>query len=98
VYADWCIPCHELERYTYSDPKVIEALEPFLRLKIDATNPNNQKLLEPLDQYGVVGVPTILFLGSDGNEVANTRIIGYVPPAEFLKSVHLVEAKEGWKS
>ena len=23
-YAEWCVPCHELERYTVSDDRVIE--------------------------------------------------------------------------
>ena len=26
-YADWCIPCHELDQFTYSDPKVLVTLK-----------------------------------------------------------------------
>ncbi|MBI4372873.1 MAG: thioredoxin fold domain-containing protein [Candidatus Omnitrophica bacterium] len=85
-YADWCIPCHELERYTYSNQAVIQALEPFVRLKVDATNPNTKEALEPIEKFDVIGVPTILFLDPDGKEVPEARITGYVPPAEFLKS------------
>ncbi|OGX05005.1 MAG: hypothetical protein A3G87_10415 [Omnitrophica bacterium RIFCSPLOWO2_12_FULL_50_11] len=89
-YADWCIPCHELERFTYSNPKVIEALEPFTRLKVDATDPTTEEAAEPIERFDVVGVPTILFLDWEGNEVKNTRITGYVPPEVFLESVEEV--------
>jgi thioredoxin:protein disulfide reductase len=90
IYADWCIPCHELDRYTYTNQRVIEALEPFVRLKVDATNPKSPEALAPIERFEAVGVPTILFLDSQGNEVADTRIIGYVPPEVFLESVERV--------
>lgn len=89
-YADWCIPCHELERFTYSNPKVIEALAPFTRLKVDATDPTTPQAVEPIERFDVSGVPTILFLDREGHEVQGTRITGYVPPQEFLESVELV--------
>jgi thioredoxin:protein disulfide reductase len=94
VYADWCIPCHELEKFTYTDTKVIEALEPFERLKVDATNPTTPKALEPLERFEVPGVPAILFLTSDGQEVRGARIVGYVPPEIFLESVEMLVERE----
>ncbi len=97
-YADWCIPCHELERYTYSDPEVIKALDPFVRLKVDATNPNSEEALEPIETFEILGVPTVLFLDLAGKEVPKTRLTGYVPPAEFLESIKpilkLIKPKE----
>ena len=90
-YADWCIPCHELERYTYSNPAVIQALEPFVRLKVDATNPNTLTAMEPVERFEVMGVPTVLFLDPRGKEIRKSRIIGYVPPAEFLKSLEPIQ-------
>ncbi|MBI4368480.1 MAG: thioredoxin family protein [Candidatus Omnitrophica bacterium] len=89
-FADWCLPCHELERYTYSNSEVIDALTPFARLKVDATNPNTPESLEPVNRFDVVGVPTVLFLDPNGKEIAGTRITGYVPPAEFLEIVDTV--------
>jgi thioredoxin:protein disulfide reductase len=94
VYADWCIPCHELERFTYSNQQVIDALEPFLRIKVDATNPATEEAMEPLERFSVVGVPTILFLDPSGKEVEQARVIGYVPPGIFLQSVALVWPNE----
>lgn len=90
-YADWCIPCHELDRYTYSNPKVIQALEPFVRLKVDVTNPNTREAMESIERFEVLGVPTILFLDSNGKEVQRSRITGYVAAAEFLKILEPVE-------
>lgn len=84
-YADWCLPCHELEQYTYSNPEVIAALESFVRLKVDVTNPNSEEALEPIETFDILGVPTILFLDAKGKEWPKMRITGYVPPAEFLE-------------
>ena len=91
-YADWCLPCHELERYTYSNPNVIQALEPYVRLKADVTNPKTEKAIEPVDRFNILGVPTILFLDPKGKEIPDSRITGFVPPAEFLKHLKNIEA------
>lgn len=83
-FADWCIPCHELDRYTYSDQDVIKTLEPFVKLKVDATNPNSEEALEPIETFDIVGVPTVLFLDPSGKEVPKTRITGFASAEEFL--------------
>lgn len=86
-HADWCIPCHELDRYTYTDPEVVKTLEPFVRLKVDATNPNSEEALEPIETFEILGVPTIIFLDSSGREAPNTRVTGYVSPKDFLDNM-----------
>lgn len=93
-YADWCLPCRELEKFTYSNSDVIQALEPFVRLKVDATHPNTPETLEPIERFEILGVPTVLFLDSKGKEVPKSRITGYVPPAEFLGIVEKVLPKD----
>ena len=89
-FADWCIPCHELEHFTYSDSNVIRSLEPFVRLKVDATHPDKLEASEPIERFHVVGVPTIVFLDPTGREVTQARITGYLPPEKFLESVNLI--------
>jgi thioredoxin:protein disulfide reductase len=89
-FADWCIPCHELNRYTFTNPKVIQALSGFTRFRVDATNPTSEKTSKPLEDFNVLGVPTIIFFNSNGIEVEGARITGYVPPAEFLEYLDLV--------
>lgn len=86
-YADWCIPCHELDQFTYSDPKVLEILEPFRKIKVDATSVDTQETLEVIRRFEVFGVPTIIFLDEKGREVKGLRMNGYVSPGEFVSSV-----------
>ncbi len=90
-YADWCIPCHELEQYTYTSANVIKALERFVRLKVDVTRPGSTENAEPIQKFGVIGVPTVVFLDEFGNEVNKARFAGFVPPEQFMESVKLVE-------
>lgn len=84
-YADWCIPCHELDQWTYRDPKVIKLLKPFARFKVDLTSPEDEVLEALIDQYEIQGVPTVLFLDTDGKEVKEARITGFVPAKEFVE-------------
>jgi thioredoxin:protein disulfide reductase len=81
--AEWCLPCRKLEKDTFSDPRVIEEAEDhFFMVKVDLTHvadPVNQRLLE---EFGVKGVPTIVFLDSQGREVK--RLMGFLPPEKFL--------------
>lgn len=84
-YADWCIPCHELDRFTYSDPKVIAALDHFLRIKVDLTDTESPEAKELTDKYKIVGVPTIVFLDKQGNEVKEARANGFIDADEMLE-------------
>ena len=85
--ADWCIPCHELDQHTYSNSDVIKTLESFVRLRVDATNPNSDEALEPIETFDILGVPSVIFLDRTGKEVPNTRLTGFIPPAEFLENL-----------
>lgn len=89
-YADWCITCHELENFVFRNPTVSKELKKFVRLRVDATDMMAPAVQQVLEQYGVFGLPMIVFLDENGQEVEDARVIGYVPPAEFLKSVQLV--------
>lgn len=84
-YADWCIPCHELDQQTYSHPKVVSLLEPFARFKVDLTHPEGEATQKLIEKYEVIGVPTVIFLDSKGREVKEARLAGFVPPEEFVE-------------
>jgi len=92
-YADWCIPCLELDRMTFTDGEVIEQTEEFAKLKVDLTNYDSPESEEIRKQYNVAGVPTIIFLDAQGNEVPDTRVVGFVKPEEFLKRVERVQTQ-----
>lgn len=82
-YAEWCIPCHELDRYTFSNKKIQEALEPYSRLHADLTNPDSETSQALLEQFNIQGVPTLLFLDANGEEV--TRVDGFIEARDLLK-------------
>ena len=89
-YADWCIPCLELDRSTFTDPEVVNATEPFVRLKVDLTHFDSPEAEALRKQFSISGVPTIIFLGGDGQEVMGARVIGFLSPEEFLGRVRMV--------
>ncbi len=84
-YADWCIPCKELDKYTFSDENVISNADGFLLLKADLTSTNSPAVKALKKQYGVRGVPTIVFINRDGNEMMQLRLTGYEPPKDFIQ-------------
>ncbi len=82
-YADWCVSCQELERYTFSDKLVQTALANVVVLQADVTanDAADQALMK---KFGLFGPPTILFFGPDGAERANFRVVGYLKALEFV--------------
>ncbi|MEE9218539.1 MAG: cytochrome c biogenesis protein CcdA [Acidobacteriota bacterium] len=82
-YADWCLPCKELDRFTFSDPRVIEAAESFVTLKVDLTQFSSPPVEALRRQYDVRAVPTILFLDTQGREPTHLRVTGYVRAEQF---------------
>jgi thiol:disulfide interchange protein DsbD len=85
-YADWCISCKEMERFTFSDTSVMAKLKPVLLLQADVTaNSDADKAL--LKRYGLFGPPGILFFGKQGTELGDFRVTGYQDAAQFLKTL-----------
>ncbi len=82
-YADWCGPCKQMERLTFSDPRVKQKLAALTPLQADVTrnNADDQALLK---RFKLVGPPGILFFDKSGKEIAALRVIGYQPPEKFL--------------
>ncbi|HEY6843213.1 MAG TPA: cytochrome c biogenesis protein CcdA [Thermoanaerobaculia bacterium] len=83
-YADWCIPCKELDEKTFSNRSVAGELDRFTRVKADLTRPEDPNVQQLTKQYHIVGVPTIVFLDSAGRELDAQRLTGYEPPQQFL--------------
>lgn len=81
-YADWCTSCKEMERYTFTDKTVQDALANAVLLHADVTR-NDATDQELLRHFGIFGPPTIAFYGPDGEERRNFRVVGYMNAAEF---------------
>jgi len=93
--ADWCAPCHELERFTFTDGRVRAMARAFLTYKADLTRYNSPEVEALRRQYGIAGVPTVVFLGPDGREVTEARVEGYIPPEYFLERMRYVGRRTG---
>jgi len=84
-YATWCTPCRELEEITFHHPEVVKlADQDFVMIKVDLTRKGDALNQRLLSQYGVKGVPTVVFLDSQGKEHPELRLVDYLPPEQFL--------------
>jgi thiol:disulfide interchange protein DsbD len=81
-YADWCVSCKEMEKLTFSDPRVQTRLAQLhlLRADVTANTPDDQALLK---RFGLFGPPGIIFFDRHGNEVL--RVVGYESADTFLR-------------
>jgi len=85
-YADWCVSCKEMERFTFSDPQVQARLAGFTLLKADVTaNSADDKAL--LARFGLFGPPGIIFFDTQGREVRSVRVVGFQDAPRFLQSI-----------
>ena len=86
LYADWCVACKEFEKYTFSDPQVRQAFEKVLLLQVDMTK-NSAENTELIKRLDVLGLPTIIFFDTQGEEIAGSRISGFMPAEMFLRQL-----------
>ncbi len=84
-YADWCIPCKELDALTFSNDKVILASKDFTNLKVDMTKTLSDETEKVRKKFNIKGMPTVLIIDSNGKEVK--RITGFVNAEEFLEMI-----------
>jgi thiol:disulfide interchange protein DsbD len=89
--AEWCVSCKEMEEYTFPDPAVVAALQPFVLLRADVTD-NDENDQGLLDYYSIFGPPTIAFYDAAGSIQDGFTLVGYVPAEEFKTHVERVAA------
>jgi len=88
-YADWCVSCKEMERYTFTDPQVRARLDRMVLLQADVTaNDAADKAL--LQRFRLFGPPGIVFFDAQGREIPGVRVIGYQPAARFVETLERV--------
>jgi thiol:disulfide interchange protein DsbD len=92
-YADWCLPCKELDAKTFTDPRVIAALDPYVRVKADLTLANNAENQALAKKFGIIGVPAIIFLDEQGQEIRALRLNQFEGPDKFLERVSTASQK-----
>lgn len=93
--ADWCIPCKELDHYTFSDPRVVELSKRVTAVKADLTHYGSPEAVAVRERFGVKGVPTVVFLDEEGREREDLRFVGFIDADSLLaKLTELVGEKE----
>lgn len=88
-YADWCISCKEMERFTFTDPKVQSRLKDVVLLQVDVTagTPDDFALLK---RFKLFGPPGILFIDPAGRDIPNIRLIGFQDTERFINILDAV--------
>ena len=91
-YADWCVSCIEMEKLTFTEPKVKQVMDQMLLLQADVTaNDDDDKAL--LKRFGLFGPPGIIFFGREGQEIFQARVIGFKTADYFLKLLQQVQTQ-----
>jgi thiol:disulfide interchange protein DsbD len=86
-FADWCLGCHELDINVFSKPEIQAKLKLVTTLRVDATNMDDPLVQGLLEKYELIGLPTVIFLDRDGQEVKEARVEGSVSLEEFTQSL-----------
>ncbi|UCH41177.1 MAG: protein-disulfide reductase DsbD [Gammaproteobacteria bacterium] len=86
-YADWCISCKEMEKYAFTHPDVLAALNDVSTLQADVTD-NDRIDTALMTSLGIYGPPAILFFDSSGQEIRSRRVVGEMSGDEFAAHVN----------
>ncbi|WP_429074870.1 protein-disulfide reductase DsbD [Aeromonas veronii] len=89
LYADWCVACKEFEHKTFSDPAVRERFGQMVLLQADVTA-NDDADIELLNDFNVLGLPTLIFFDREGKELTGQRVTGFMGPIPFAKHLEMV--------
>ncbi|MGK2859303.1 MAG: protein-disulfide reductase DsbD family protein [Thermoanaerobaculia bacterium] len=84
-YADWCLPCKELDHNTFNQPGVVDESKRFATFKADLTKGDDERSKELVKRYEIIGVPTIVFIDAKGSEIRELRLTGFEKPDAFLE-------------
>ena len=88
-YADWCVSCKEMERFTFADSQVAARMKQFVLLKADVTA-NTDADTALLKRFGLFGPPGIIFFDANGREQGELRVVGFQPAEQFLPTLERV--------
>jgi thiol:disulfide interchange protein DsbD len=83
--ASWCLPCLELDRKTFSDARVRQALSRRGLFKADMTRAGDPETVALAKEFEILGVPTVIFLDETGRERRELRLVGFEEAGPFLK-------------
>lgn len=88
-WAEWCTACKELDRIAWADPRVREEASRFVAVKLDGTD-GSDAFVAVADKYGIVGMPTVIFIDPRGREVPE-RVTAAIEAPEMLEALRRVD-------
>ena len=91
-YADWCTYCIEMEEYTFTDSRVQQQLANVTLLQADVTD-NDETDIALLNHFKLIAPPAIMFIGLDGQENREYRLVGFLDADDFLEHLQQAIAK-----
>jgi len=88
--ASWCAACSELDRLTFSDPKVVREARRFVAVRIDLSpGSDSEEKRNILAAYRHVGLPLLVLHDRAGREVA--RLTTFIDADAFLEMLRRVQ-------
>lgn len=84
-YADWCFPCGELDKFTFSNKEVWDTSKEFVMIKIDGTISLTAEEMKLAESLQISGFPTVAFFDQDGRELRDLRLVTFEKAGPFLK-------------
>ncbi|SFH32131.1 protein-disulfide reductase DsbD [Modicisalibacter xianhensis] len=97
IYAEWCVSCKVIEEEVFGNPRVQAQLETMQLLRPDVTA-NDATDRELLDAHGILGPPTLMLFGPDGEERRAQRIVGEITADAFLERLEQARQASGRKT
>jgi thiol:disulfide interchange protein DsbD len=88
-WAEWCTACKELDKKTWPEPAVAREAARFVALKVDGTEGDDVSTALA-KKYGVVGMPTVVFIDGQGRQVPQA-VIGFIDAREMLQALRAVD-------
>ena len=88
-YADWCVSCIQMEKFTFSDPEVAARMNQMLLVQADVTD-NTAEHRKLLKRFNLFGPPGIIFFDSNGNHLESPRVVGFQNAGQFAANLDKV--------
>lgn len=85
--ASWCLPCKQMENYTFTDLKLADYLNKnFYVIKWDAEDFDH---IELIGKYKVEKYPTLLFINTKGDEIS--RMVGFQSAEKLIAAADKIK-------
>jgi thiol:disulfide interchange protein DsbD len=87
-YADWCIPCKQMDNFTFSHEDVIKKSRSYTMIKVNMTLVKGEFEKNVQQRFRIKGVPTYVFVSPRGEEMTSLRSTGFEKPGVFVKRLN----------